>query len=109
MARGDCRGCKAACGSSVGGEKVVTGWVLKELCSGLYLDYDDVMSDNAYYLHADRSEAIRFSSREAAIDELTYVALEGIELDTIVEVSKVPIPSLRFKPVKLVKRLSTKG
>lgn len=83
--------------------KVFTGYVLKDVCSGHYLDVDENAAggEPPYYLHSDRKDALRFSSRDEAYRELAEVLLAGVDMG-----SPQPYGSfLQLKPVKLVKRV----
>lgn len=103
----NCGSCKNKCGSAdagAGNTFTVTGYVLKDAYTGNYLDVDDnaVGKEPPYYLHGDRKDALRFSTRDEAYRELAEVLLAGI--DTGVNPSHDSY--LRLRPVKLVKKSS---
>lgn len=99
-----CLGCKNKCGSAEPKvEKVFTGYVLEDACTGHYLDVDEnaVGNEPPYYLHGDRKNAMRFSTKDEAYRELAEVLLAGI--DTGFQPGYNTF--LRFRPVKLVKKI----
>ena len=100
----NCGNCSNACGTAeMKVNKVFTGYVLKDVCSGHYLDVDENATggEPPYYLHGDRKDALRFSTRDEAYRELAEVLLAGVDMG-----SPLPYGSfLRLKPVKLVKKI----
>lgn len=105
----NCGSCRSKCDSVVSEtltdkeDKVVTGYVLKDVYTGLYLDIDELATDGEplYYLHDDRANCYRFSTREEALAELGFVLQDGIDVgDGFSAVGAF----LKLKTVKLVKK-----
>ena len=97
----NCESCNKQCLSKT--NKLVLGYVLKEVNTGTYLDLDDTSGPEIeYHLHDNRSMALRFYTKQEAETELKYAMIYGLELDFS---HLNPNPGfLKFRAVKIVKK-----